>query len=144
MILWDVNLLVYAFRTDSPYHERARKIIERDRIKSERFLISAVIASSFVRIVTNPRIFLKPSDLGEAWRFLEFIEADALSQHATIDAETYALFKHLCLVSGAKGNVVPDAFLAATAVRYGARLVTADRGFSRFPGLNTEVVSLSS
>lgn len=88
---------------DSPYHERARDIIERDRIKRERFLASAVIASSFVSIVTNPPIFREPSDLAEAWRFLEFIEADPLSQYAIIDAETYALYKHLSLVSDAKG-----------------------------------------
>jgi predicted nucleic acid-binding protein len=33
------------------------------------------------------------------------------------------------------GNGIPDAFLAAIAIENGATWITADRGFSRFPGL---------
>ena len=47
----------------------------------------------------------------------------------------WAIFDRLCRDVGAKGNVVPDAYLAATALEVGAELVTADRGFGRFPGL---------
>ena len=144
MTLWDVNLLVYAFRSDSPYHEQVRNHIQRSRSDGESFLHCSVIASSFMRIVTNPRIFIHPSDLAEAWRFLEYVELDALSNHATIDSETYSLFKHLCLVTHAVGNAVPDAFLAAIALRYNARFVTGDRDFTRFPGLQTEILPLSS
>lgn len=143
MTLWDVNLLVYAFRSDSPNHIEARDIIQRERIEGQRILVSAVIASSFIRIVTNPKIFLEPSDLAEAWRFIEYLELEAHAHFATIDSETYALFKHFCLVTNAKGNLVPDAFIAATALRYNAKFVTADRGFARFPGLQTEIVALS-
>ncbi len=35
-----------------------------------------------------------------------------------------------------RGNLVPDAFLAATAIWQGARLATCDRGFARFPDLD--------
>lgn len=37
--------------------------------------------------------------------------------------------------AGARGNLVPDAWPAATAVASGATLVTTDRGFARLPGL---------
>lgn len=37
--------------------------------------------------------------------------------------------------AGARGNLVPDAFLAALAIEHRATLVTSDRGFARFPGL---------
>lgn len=33
-----------------------------------------------------------------------------------------------------RGNVVPDAWIATT---HGARVATADRGFARFPGVDT-------
>jgi predicted nucleic acid-binding protein len=35
-----------------------------------------------------------------------------------------------------RGNLVPDAWLAALARSHGCRLATADRGFARFPGLD--------
>ena len=34
-----------------------------------------------------------------------------------------------------RGNLIPDAHLAATAVAHGCRLATTDRGFARYPGL---------
>lgn len=35
----------------------------------------------------------------------------------------------------AKGNLVPDAFLAAPAIETGSEFITADRDYNRFPGL---------
>jgi len=55
VILWDVNLWVYAFRSDSPMHETA--------------LFCPYVVTSFLRLVTNPRIFSQPSRVEEAWGF---------------------------------------------------------------------------
>ncbi len=41
----------------------------------------------------------------------------------------------LCVEVGAKGNLVPDAYLAAMAIEAGCEWVTTDRDFSRFKGL---------
>jgi predicted nucleic acid-binding protein len=35
-----------------------------------------------------------------------------------------------------RGNLVPDAWIAALAISHGARLATADRGFARYEGLD--------
>jgi hypothetical protein len=35
----------------------------------------------------------------------------------------------------ARGNVVPDAYLAALAIEHGATWITLDRSFARFPHL---------
>lgn len=45
------------------------------------------------------------------------------------------IFASLCEVAGAKGNLVPDAYLAALAVESGSEWITTDRDFSRFPDL---------
>jgi hypothetical protein len=37
--------------------------------------------------------------------------------------------------AGAKGNLVPDAYLAALAIDSGSEWITTDRDYSRFPGL---------
>jgi hypothetical protein len=41
----------------------------------------------------------------------------------------------LCSAAGAKGNLIPDAFFAAMAIENGCEWITADRDYSRFPGL---------
>jgi toxin-antitoxin system PIN domain toxin len=47
----------------------------------------------------------------------------------------WMIFERLCGAADARGNLVPDAYLAALAIESGAELITADRDFSRFPGL---------
>jgi hypothetical protein len=135
VILWDVNLWVYAFRSDSPLHEIARGELEGGSRASDTYLFCPFVAASFLRLVTNPRIFLRPSRIEEAWRFADALESRDRAVKADIDPMTYGVFKHLCLVSKAAGNAIPDALLASLAIRYDAELVTADRGFGRFGGL---------
>jgi len=45
------------------------------------------------------------------------------------------VFTNLCVAAGARGNLVPDAYLAALAIESGSQWITMDRDFSRFPGL---------
>ena len=135
MKLWDVNLWVYAFRKDSPLHEESRRELKIGYSQEEGFLFSPYVAASFLRIVTNPKIFKVPSSIEEAWEFIDFVESQPLARHKGADDMTYGIFKHICLVHGAAGNVVPDAFLAALAIRYNCEFVTADGEFLRYKGL---------
>ena len=47
----------------------------------------------------------------------------------------WGLFARLRLDSGAEGDLVPDAYLAALAIEPGCELITTDRDFARFKGL---------
>ena len=140
-MLWDVNIWVYAFRSDSPLHETARDIAVASLAGGEPFLFYPFVAASFVRLVTNQKIFRMPSKPADAWRFLDYVENSNGARHVTLDRQAYALFKHLSLTRQAAGNAVPDALLVAAAMRYDAELVTADRGLSEFPGLRVRIIS---
>jgi predicted nucleic acid-binding protein len=50
------------------------------------------------------------------------------ARHWDIDAS-------LCQTAGVKGNLIPDAYLAALAIESGSEWITTDRDYSRFPGL---------
>ncbi|HEV2125065.1 MAG TPA: VapC toxin family PIN domain ribonuclease, partial [Chloroflexota bacterium] len=45
------------------------------------------------------------------------------------------IFSRLCVKAEARGNLVPDAYLAALAIEHGATWYSADRGFTRFADL---------
>ncbi|HJU85836.1 MAG TPA: PIN domain-containing protein [Gemmatimonadota bacterium] len=47
----------------------------------------------------------------------------------------WSIFAELCVTAGARGNLVPDAWLAAVAIESGAEWLTTDRDYARFPGL---------
>ena len=136
MILWDVNLWVYAFRSDSPLHVTARSELGSGSKLTDAYLFSPQVAASFLRLVTNPRIFFQPSSLEEAWVFVDTLESRGEAVKAAVDAMTFGIFKHLCLVTKAMGNDIPDALLASLALRHDATLITADRRFGRYEGLS--------
>lgn len=140
MILWDVNILVYAFRSDSPFHATARQRVVDALHREEPFLFLNEIALSFLRIVTNPRIFKQPSTLENAWGFLGVLEESPSVQRSRQDDMTFGIFKHLSLVQRATGNSLPDTWLAASAIRHNARLLTADRGFLSIAALEVELI----
>lgn len=136
MTLWDVNLWVYAFRPDSPYHGLCRESLIQSFESMEEFLFSPSVVSSFLRLVTNPRIFKQPSSISDAWAFVDWLEAHPASVFVESDAMTFGIFKHLCLASGAAGTAIPDAFLAAIALRHDASLKTMDSGMKRYIGVD--------
>lgn len=88
-----------------------------------------------IRITTNPRIFSKPAPIGDAIAFADTLRAEPNAIVVSPGPRHWELFTGLCRDVKAKGNLVPDAWLAALAIESGCELVTADRDFSRFPGL---------
>ncbi len=69
MILPDVNVLVYAHRTDSVDHQQYLGWLESTIDADSAYGISDLVLSGFVRIVTHPRIFNAPSSLSDAMKF---------------------------------------------------------------------------
>jgi predicted nucleic acid-binding protein len=122
MRLWDIDLWVYAFRADSPLHQVAIDSIQGSLDRREAFLFNPGIASSFLRL------------------FADVLESHPDALHADIDEMAFGIFKHLSRVADGQGNEIHDAFLAALAIRHDALMVTADRGFQRYKGLQVEVL----
>lgn len=93
--------------------------------------------TGFLRIVTNPRILADPAPMAEALRFTDRLRTARRGRPVTATAATWdVLAGHVSQDRGIRGNLVPDAYLAALAVSHGCRLATADRGFARFPDLD--------
>lgn len=135
MIVPDVNVLVYAHRADSAQHEPARRLLETEAAAGRRLGLADSVLTGFLRVVTHPRIPRTPTPLSDA---LEVVDALLAAPGASLlrpRADHWPLLKALCREADARGNLVPDAHLAALAVSWGAELVSADRGFARFPGL---------
>jgi uncharacterized protein len=135
VILPDVNVLVYAFRSDLPEHEAHRSWLLRTLESESRFAVSELVMSGFVRVVTNARVFVRPDPLEDA---LAFVEAIRTRQNCTTvrpGARHWPIFVRLCREALAKGPLVADAYHAALAIEAGCEWITTDRDFARFPGL---------
>lgn len=135
MILVDTNILVYAFRRDAERHVEFSDWLERALAEESTFGYTELVFSSFLRIVTHPKVFAKPSGIKEAFAFTEALRKQPNAIRVAPDTGHWEIFQRLCMAAGAKGNLIPDAYLAALAIESGSTWVTADRGFARYPGL---------
>lgn len=136
MILLDVNVLVYAHRADAPNHAAYRQWLE-DEVNSEQaFGLSELVLSGFVRVVTHPRIFNPPTETAVALKFVDQLRKRSNCILIHPSPRHWGIFTRLCTDAGVKGNLVPDAYLAALAIDSSSEWLTTDRDFSRFPGLN--------
>lgn len=136
MILCDINVLVYAHRADAPNHDAYRAWLENVMNQSAAYAVSDIVLSGFLRVVTHPRVFAPPSNIRDALAFAGQIRQQPNAVLVMPGNRHWTIFTDLCKAAGARGNLIPDAFLAALAIESGSEWVTTDRDFSRFPGLN--------
>lgn len=135
MLLIDVNILVYAFRETAPEHKAYARWLD-DCINSDQpFGMSDLVLSGFLRIATHPGIFDPPSPPEPAIRFAETLRSQPNCITVAPGPRHWDIFTRLCREVKTKGNLVSDAYLAALAIESGSEWITADRDYSRFPGL---------
>jgi toxin-antitoxin system PIN domain toxin len=135
VLLPDVNVLLAGFRADHIHHRPARAFLEAARGQPAILGISDVALTSLVRLATNPRVFVQPDSVDAV---LDYIDAllDPPAEIVTAGSGHWPRFAGLCREHNLRGNLVPDAYLAALALEQRAELVTLDRGFGRYPRLS--------
>lgn len=135
MVLPDVNVLVYAHRADAPHHAACLAWLEEVVNGDESFGLSQLVLGGFMRVATHPKVFAKPSPMADALEFTEQLRARPNCVPVAPGQRHWEIFRALCVEAGVKGNLVPDAYLAAMAIEAGCEWITTDRDFSRFKGL---------
>lgn len=132
----DVNVLLAASRADHPHHPIGRSWLERATATADRggsLLVLPMVIASFLRLATNPRIFPNPTPPDAAVAFIDSLLDVPGVELADLGREWPAL-RRLVQQHQLAANDVPDAWIAAAVQTLGTRLVTFDRGFSRWLG----------
>src|SRR5687768_5784341 len=129
----DTNILVYAHRSDSPWHEAAHAVVASH--SGTEWAIPWPCIHEFVAIVTHPKIFDPPTPLADAIAAVESWRASNLALLGETEDHWETLQAML-----AKGRVVGpqvhDARIAAICVQHAIdELWSADRDFSKYPAL---------
>lgn len=137
MILTDVNVLVYAHRRDAPDHEHYADWLSDVAAGRDELGLTEATLLGFLRVVTSPRIFSVPALAAEALRFVDALRGARRARWLPASEAVWTAFARIARADPqVRGNVVPDAWLAALAQAHGCRLATTDRGFARFDGLD--------
>jgi len=136
LIAVDTNVLVYAHRSDLPFHDAARRVIESLASGTVRWAVPWPCIHEFLAVVTNARVFRPASPLAVA---ISLVEALAQTGRCEFLAEGDAhlpTLRDLASAGNASGGQIHDARIAAICLAHGVReLWSADRDFTRYPAL---------
>ena len=133
----DVNVLLYASDRSSNRHAPARDFIETCAAGPEILCLAWPTLMSYLRIATHPRIFSLPLSPEEA---LNNVSALIGLPHVRAVSELDGfldVYKRIAGEMPVRGNLVPDAHVAAILFQHGVRtLYTNDRDFLKFQSLD--------
>ena len=137
MIAVDTNILVYAHREDSQWHQPADKCLTKLAESRASWAIPWPCIHEFLAIVTHPRIYNPPTPLMDA---KEQVNCWLESPTLVLLSETpgyWEILEELLEKSRITGPQVHDARIVALCQQHGVtELWTADRDFNRFQVLN--------
>jgi toxin-antitoxin system PIN domain toxin len=135
VIVVDANLLLYAYDSSSPAHDRARAWWEGALNEDEPVGLALVTILAFLRIGTNPGVFRNPLTPAEGIATVTtWLDRPRVGIVEPTEFH-WSTMDELCRTGQARGPLLMDAHLAALAMEHGALLHTSDRGFARFPKL---------
>ena len=135
MIIPNVNLLMYAYNTDAPFHPQARHWWEACVAGSQPVAIPWAVALGYLRLMTNARVLPRPLTMAVALGHLRLW----LEQPSVLILQPGP--RHLVILTAfseagvLSGPLLTDAHIAALAIENQAIVHSNDSDFSRFAGL---------
>lgn len=129
----DVNVLIAASRSDHPHHKMSYAWLDEAVVNcadGATLRLMPMVVASFLRLVTNAKIFVEPTPTADAVKFLDAILSIPGVEMPNLGAE-WPIMRQLCVEKDLAANDIPDAWLAAAVIHLGEHLVTFDTDFRR-------------
>jgi toxin-antitoxin system PIN domain toxin len=134
----DLNVLLAASRTDHPQHTAALRWLEQAReacATGGSIEVLPMVAAGFLRLATNPKVFLSPTPIRAAIEFIDSLLGVPGVEMPDLGRE-WPTLREFATAHNLSANDLTEAWIAAAVRTIGSRLVTFDRGFVRLLGRN--------
>lgn len=132
----DANILLYASDRASPFHAAAAEFLRERPRDPDILCLMWPVVMAYVRLATHPRVFAEPMTPRAAVANVEALMRMPRCRVVTEPEDFLATYRLVAVDYPARGNLVPDAHLAALARAHGVGTVyTHDRDFRTFPFL---------
>ena len=135
MIIPDINLLVFAYNSGGPYHERAKEWWEGCLSSPGVVGLPWAVMLGFVRVMSSNAVFRDPMEPREAVRHVRSWLDCPQAQIVTPGPRHLEILTDLMVAARVSGRLTTDAHLAALAIETQSELHSNDVDFSRFAGL---------
>lgn len=134
----DANLLLYASDESSPFHVRARELLEEMGAGPAIVHLFWPTVMAYLRLSTHPSVFEHPLSPDEASANIESLLRLPHVQSPGEQEGFWPVYLGVADDAGARGNLVPDAHLVALMIQNGVRTIwTHDRDYRKFTQIET-------
>jgi uncharacterized protein len=137
LIVFDANVLLYAYNSRSEFHLPCRSFLEETLSGPETSALCWQSILAFLRIGTNPRAFTQPLNRPEATAIVSGWLTNPSVMLIEPGERYWGILSKLIDTAQVSGPLMSDAALAALTIEHGATLCTIDRDFTRFATLQT-------
>lgn len=135
MIIPDINLLVYAYNSDAPFHHGSKAWWEDCLSGRVTVGLPWVVMLGFVRIMSSSAVLTDPMGPDEALKHVQSWCACSQTQVVVPGPRHLEILAEIMQESCASGRLTTDAHLAALAIETQSEIHSNDLDFARFPGL---------
>lgn len=132
----DVNVLLYASDRESPYHASAAAFLRERAEDPDIFCLTWPVIMGYLRLATHPRLFARPLSPQDAVDNIAALLSLPRCRVVSEPEHFLEVYRDIAVEVAARGNLVPDAHVAALARAHGIRTIySRDRDFRKFPFL---------
>ena len=136
MIILDANVLLYGFVPTFAQHVAAKEWIEKSLTEGRDSIgITWQVATAFLRISTNPRVFKIPFEIRVAKESLGSLLSHPMVELAGPTKKHWEIYSRILVEQNITGDVVMDAHITAVAIEHNAAVASTDKHFRRFSDL---------
>lgn len=139
MIAVDTQILVYAFRAESDFHQKSLRVLKDLAESGDTWAIPWSCFHEFINIATHPKIYSPPATIDDALRAIDEWKKSETLIFLAENEEYYQVISKIAKEVNTRGPLIHDVRIASVCIANNIkRLWTIDRDFSRFPMLKTE------
>lgn len=129
----DVNVLLYATDSTGAEYDKAREFLDECIQGPDLFYLGWPTVMGYLRIATHPSIFARPLTPNEAERNIRSLIALPHVRMLSEGEGFWEIYQSVASELPIRGNLVPDAHLAALLRQHGVRTIyTRDTDFRKF------------
>ncbi len=139
--LCDVNVLLAIVDANQVFHEKANSWLNQMG-KPDDVVICRLSQLAMLRLLSNPSVMGRDvRTLKEAWDIHDTMMSDERFVFRSEPSNIDSIFRKLTVHPKTSYKLLQDAYLAAFAESGGMKLVTFDKDFRNFSGLNMQILS---
>jgi toxin-antitoxin system PIN domain toxin len=139
LFLTDINVLLALVYGDNEYHHQAKQWLKG--VANDSVIVCRVTQNGLLRLLTLAAVMRDDVlTMSQAWQLYDQLMADERFTFVHEPDGIEEVWRALCPSNAVSPKKWMDAYLAALAIALGAQLVTFDRGFREFRGLNLHLI----